>query len=81
MNPWLAYLGAGRQALRQALIEVQVALPEQTHATREEALACLEQVMDHIARREIELFCSVCQSRPKAAAPAGAPPHSHHSHH
>ena len=27
MNPWLAYLGAGRQALRQALVEVPATLP------------------------------------------------------
>jgi len=80
MNPWLAYLGAGRQALRQALVEAQVAIPGQTHEAREEALACLEQVMDHIARREIESFCSVCQSRPRfhvPAVPAGQAQHGH----
>jgi hypothetical protein len=75
MNPWLAYLGAGRQALRQALIEVQAASPAQTHEARDDALACLEQVMDHIARREIESFCSVCQSRPKTAAAPAQPSH------
>ena len=69
MNPWLAYLRAGRQALRQALIEAQSALAGQTQEARTEALAALEQVLDHIARREIEAFCSVCQSRPKAQAP------------
>jgi hypothetical protein len=80
LNPWLAYLGAGRQALCQALIEVQSATPGQTHESREEALACLEQVLDHIARREIESFCALCQSRPAAHAhqvPAGPTHHAH----
>ncbi|SDS44653.1 hypothetical protein [Opitutus sp. GAS368] len=83
LNPWLAYLDAGRQALRAALIDVQVATPGLSHAARDEALACLEQVLDHIARREIESFCAVCQSRPRAhrqTSPAGPAHHAHQAH-
>ncbi len=75
LNPWLAYLSAGRQAFREALVEVQAGLPDLSPAARDESLACLEQVMDHLARREIEAFCALCQSRPKDRAPG--PPDSH----
>ena len=80
LNPWLAYLGAGRQALREALVGAQAAMPGPGHTARDEALTCLEQVLDHMARREIESFCALCQSRPGAHAhPAPAGP-AHHAH-
>lgn len=62
-NPLLAYFKAGRQALREALVVVQAATPPLTSSERDEALTCLDQVFGHIARREIESFCAVCQFR------------------
>ncbi len=62
-NPLLAYFGAGRQALREALIVAQAASPHLTAEQRDTALTCLEQVFSHIERREIESFCAVCQFR------------------
>lgn len=62
-NPFLAYFAAGRQAMREALIIAQFESPELSAADRDESLACLDQVFDRIARREIGLFCTICQSR------------------
>jgi hypothetical protein len=81
-NPWLTYLDAGRQALREALVEVQAALPDLLAPSRDESMACLDQVLDHLARREIEAFCALCQFRSKAEAhPPSLRQVSHHAHH
>jgi hypothetical protein len=80
MNPWLAYLAAGRQALREALVDVQAALPGLAPTARDESLACLEQVMDHLARREIEAFCALCQHRPRTTGQAAPARSTHHAH-
>ncbi len=77
LNPWLAYLRAGRQAMREALVDLQAASPRLTRAARDESLACLEQVLDHISRREIEAFCALCQSPQKTRA--HATPALHHA--
>jgi hypothetical protein len=70
-NPLLAYYAAGRQALREALVGAQAVNPELTVHTRDEDLQVLNEVFDHIARREIESFCAVCQFRgPQHAVPA-----------
>ena len=62
-NPLLAYFTAGRQALREGLVLAQVLAPGLTAPQRDEALACLEQVFGHIAQREIQSFCAICQFR------------------
>lgn len=70
-NPLLAYFAAGRQALREALIQAQSAGQPPDPQHRDTALACVEQVFSHISNREIAAFCALCQFR--AAAPAEFP--------
>jgi len=80
-NPLLAYFGAGRQALREALITAQAASPHLSAEQRDTALTCLEQVFSHIERREIESFCAVCQFRiptHTGTSHAGHVPLQHH---
>ncbi len=73
-NPLLAYYTAGHQALHEALVMIQARTPALTDAARDEAFACLDQVFRHIARREIESFCALCQFRQTANPPrAGRP--------
>jgi hypothetical protein len=75
-NPLLAYYAAGRQALREGLIGVQIDNPGQSHDEREEDLQVLDEVFDQIARREIEAFCGICQFR----GPQHAEPLEHAGH-
>jgi hypothetical protein len=63
-SPFLAYYATGRQALQEALITIQAREPALTAPARDDALACLDQAFMHLARREIEAFCSVCQFHP-----------------
>lgn len=76
-NPLLAYYAAGRQALREALVGAQAANPALLREAREADMQLLNEVFDHIARREIESFCAVCQFRdaqpPEPADHAPAP--------
>ncbi len=60
-NPFPGYFSAGRQALNEGLVTIQSRMPALTAARRDEAFACLNEVFSHVARREIELFCSLCQ--------------------
>lgn len=80
-NPLLAYYAAGRQALREGLIRVQVATPGMKSSALNDDLQVLDEVFDQIARREIEAFCGVCQFRgPQHGEPdhhAARPPHGH----
>ena len=66
-NPLLAYYAAGQQALRETLVIIQTGIPLLTSTNRDDALACVDQVFGHIARREIEAFCALCQFRPEPA--------------
>lgn len=73
-NPLLAYYAAGRQALREALVSAQAASPGLSARERDDDLQMLNDVFDHIARREIESFCAICQYRgPQHAEPADPP--------
>ena len=65
-NPFLAYFAAGRQAVQEGLITVQTDRPGLTAAQRDEAFACLDQVLTRIARRDLDSFCAVCQFNPAA---------------
>lgn len=60
-NPLLAYFAAGRQALRDALIHAQSSGPTPTPGQRDTALACVDQVFEHISGREVAAFCALCQ--------------------
>jgi hypothetical protein len=86
-NPLLAYFSAGRQALREGLVLAQVLAPDLTAAQRDEALTCLEQAFGHIAQREIQSFCAICQFRevsdkvsPEVRPAALALPATHEHH-
>jgi|SRR6187551_2005088 len=63
-NPFLAYFAAGRQAMHEGLVTVQARDAALTKHARDEAFACLDQAFQHLARREIEAFCQVCQFHP-----------------
>jgi hypothetical protein len=62
-NPLLAYFAAGEQAMREALVLIQAAMPCLDPSERDISLEELNAVLHHIARREIEAFCGVCQYR------------------
>jgi hypothetical protein len=65
-NPLLTYFAAGEQAMREALVHAQAALPALDPLERDASLEELNLVFRHIARREIEAFCGVCQHRAHA---------------
>lgn len=69
-NPYLAYFAAGEQAVHEALIMVQAETAALDPQDRDNTLAEINQVLLHIARREIEAFCGVCQYRQTPAAHA-----------
>lgn len=62
-NPLLAYFAIAEQALQEALILVQAGLAHLDPIGRDSALEELNLVLRHVARREIETFCGVCQHR------------------
>ena len=71
-NPLLAYFAAGEQAMREALVLAQAASATLDPIERDASLHELDVVLQHIARREIEAFCGVCQHR--TAEPHGSCP-------
>jgi hypothetical protein len=78
-NPLLTYFAAGEQAMREALVLVQSESSSIDPIERDAALVELDLVFRHIARREIESFCGVCQYRDvRSACPAASPPVIHH---
>lgn len=62
-NPLLAYFAAGEQVLHEALVLAQISAAGLTAFERDASLQELNSVFLHIARREIEAFCGVCQHR------------------
>ncbi len=71
-NPLLAYFAAGEQAMREALILVQVATPSLDPIERDASLEELNHVLHDVAQHEIEAFCGVCQHRCEAAGQPAA---------
>jgi hypothetical protein len=67
-NPLLTYFAAGEQVIREGLVLAQAALPAIDPLERDTSLAELNQVLQRIARREIEAFCGVCQFRQREGA-------------
>lgn len=67
-NPLLAYFVAGEQALLETLILMQTHAPD-TADSRAAALQELKQTLAHVAHREIETFCALCQFRDQPSAP------------
>lgn len=62
-NPLLTYFVAGEQAMREALVLAQASSLHIDPVERDAALDDLNLAIRHIARREIEAFCGVCQFR------------------
>lgn len=62
-NPLLTYFIAGDQAMREALVLAQAAAPTLDPIERDASLHELDWVFRHIAHREIDSFCGVCQYR------------------
>lgn len=60
-NPLLNYFLAGERALMDAMIWVQAAHPNDSVVTRRTEFAELYLLLRRIARREVRLFCSICQ--------------------
>lgn len=84
-NPLLAYFVAGEQALLETLILGQADLQGSAEARSAEVQE-LKHALAHVAHREIETFCAVCQYRGHPAAvksdhfktlSAGAEPGNH----
>jgi hypothetical protein len=71
-NPLLTYFEAGEQAMREGLILAQAALPTLDPIERDASMDELNLVFRHIARREIEAFCGVCQHRAGRHCDAGS---------
>ncbi|MBI5768980.1 MAG: hypothetical protein HZA93_14385 [Verrucomicrobia bacterium] len=60
-NPYIAYFIAGEQALVEALVLVQVGLPQIARTGHD--LAEVQFVVRHLARDEIDGFCGICVHR------------------
>ena len=73
-NPLLTYFAAGEQAMREALVLAQAASPTLDPIERDASLEELDLVFHHIACREIESFCGVCQHRQEARTANGESP-------
>ncbi len=74
-NPLLAYYLAGERALRGALVQLSQEASCLAPGTRDAAVSEMCLVLHEIARRDVGLFCSLCQYRDArmpglAAAPA-----------
>lgn len=76
-NPLLAYFVAGEQALLETLILVQACLPDCAE-TRAAAVFMLKTELAHVAHREIETFCALCQLRSQASHAGASHAHAHH---
>lgn len=62
-NPLLAFFAAAEQALREGLILAQASSAPINPTERDRSLYELDVTLDHVARREIEAFCGLCQFR------------------
>lgn len=62
-NPLLAYFATLEQALIEVLFLADQELAELTPGERNASLEELKSAQNEVARRDIETFCSVCQSR------------------
>jgi hypothetical protein len=72
-NPLLTYFEAAAQALREALVLVQVTRPFLDPIERDASLEELNLVLARVARHEIEAFCGICQHRSNSSESATCP--------
>ena len=62
-NPLLAYFATAEQAIVEVLFLVDADLSRLTPLERNASLDELKSALNEVARRDIESFCSVCQSK------------------
>ena len=62
-NPLLAYFGACEQAVIEILFLAEGELSNLSSIERSASLEDLKSAIHEVARRDIEAFCAVCQSR------------------
>jgi hypothetical protein len=62
-NPFLAYFAAAEQAIIEVLFLAEEELSTLSSLERSESLDDLKRAVHAVARRDIEAFCAVCQSR------------------
>lgn len=62
-NPLLAYFATAEQAIVEVLFLAEANLNKLTPLERNASLDDLKSALNEVARRDIESFCSVCQSR------------------
>ena len=72
-NPLLVYFTVGRQAVQEALIHAQAALPSLDPLERDASLEEINLVLSAIAVREIRTLCGVCRQRTEAKADRASP--------
>lgn len=66
-NPFLAYFLAGEQAVLDELIHAQSEAVQTDRAVNITAVAELSTLVRHLARREVETFCSLCTHAAESA--------------
>jgi hypothetical protein len=67
MNPLLAYFSAAEQAVIEILFLDSGELSQLSSLERSASLEDLKSALHEVARRDIESFCAVCQSRERQA--------------
>lgn len=67
MNPLLAYFSAAEQAVIEVLFLSVGELSNLSSIERSASLEDLKNALHEVARRDIESFCAVCQSRERQA--------------
>lgn len=72
-NPLLAFFLCGEQALLEALVQSQARIHRNETQSHEAAVAELYLVVRHLAGREMDAFCAVCQGRPRNRRATVAP--------
>ncbi|MBL9187617.1 MAG: hypothetical protein JNK23_09080 [Opitutaceae bacterium] len=72
-NPLIEYFIAGERALLEALVLAQAETPEFARGSRATTATEVHLTVRRIARREVGLFCSICQHQGATEAP---PAHS-----
>lgn len=72
MNPLLAYFSAAEQAVIEVLFLSTGELSQLSSIERSASLEDLKRALHEVARRDIESFCAVCQSRERQTKKAPA---------
>lgn len=69
LNPLLGYFATGEQAIIEVLFESEPSLASLGPTERGSSLFDLKTALNEVARREIDSFCAVCQSKARSNQP------------